>query len=69
MKTTTLSDSFSYENYVTQYGDDAIPLFMLNGKNRLLFFGEHEKTEPKSGWKIVAMVRPESTAVNGAESA
>ncbi|MCB1755702.1 MAG: sodium:proton antiporter [Gammaproteobacteria bacterium] len=59
IKSTTLSDTFSYDDYLQEYGKDAIPLFMLTGKKKLVFFTADEKPQTKPGATIIALVKTE----------
>lgn len=62
IKATTLTDSFTYENYLEQNGKGVIPLFMVNSKNRLTFIVAGENTEPKNNWTIVGLIKPEENS-------
>lgn len=55
---TTLTESFDFERYGTQYGKQAIPLFALDAKGRLQAFVVNGKMEPEQGWTILALVHP-----------
>jgi CPA1 family monovalent cation:H+ antiporter len=57
IKQTTLSESFTFDDYKQQYGKRAIPLFIFTAKYQLRFFTGAEALEPDAGWTIVALVQ------------
>jgi NhaP-type Na+/H+ or K+/H+ antiporter len=61
LKSTQLSDEFSFEQYMETHGDRVIPLFAIDAKNRLHIFVTNGKMKPESGWTITAMIQSEST--------
>ena len=68
MKTTPLSEEFSFEDYLNQYRTEALPLFAITDKKRLQLFVANEKLQPRTGWKIVALVKSEEEPDKTAES-
>ena len=58
-KQTNISDSFSYEDYQTQYGKRAIPLFAFNEKRQLHFFTDEAELALLPGWTITSLVQEE----------
>lgn len=63
VKTTGLSDEFSFEDYVKTYKDRAIPLVALDENNRTHAFLNGRELKPKSGWKVISLVIPNSEPV------
>ena len=61
IKSTRLSEDFSYEDYIDQYGKRAILLFALTADNRLKVFVPGDNLTPASGWTIMALVKPVKT--------
>ena len=59
IKTTTLGESFTWDDYLREYGSEAIPLFAVSAKNKLTFFTAEEKPPTKAGVKIVALIKSE----------
>jgi len=57
IKSTKLSDSFTYATYQEQYGKQATPLFAFDSKQRLHFFTASETVTPDEGWTIVALIQ------------
>ncbi len=59
LKSTQLSDEFSFENYLEQYGERVIPMFAIDTKQRLHIFVTNGKMTPESGWTVIGMIDPE----------
>lgn len=58
IRKTRLSNEFTYQDYLTQSGDNVIPLFMKSPKGRLHILTEKHKPKPTSGWEIIGFVSP-----------
>lgn len=58
VKTTGLSDEFTFEDYEKTYKDRAIPLLALDENNRSHTFLDGQETQPKAGWKVISLVIP-----------
>lgn len=60
IKATSISDEFTYDDYHTLYGDEAVPMFVVDaeGDVTIAVAGKHPTAEP--GSKIIALVNPES---------
>jgi NhaP-type Na+/H+ or K+/H+ antiporter len=56
LKSTQLSDEFSFEQYLEQYGERVIPLFAVDNKNRLHIFVSNGNMKPESGWTITGII-------------
>jgi NhaP-type Na+/H+ or K+/H+ antiporter len=63
-KQTSISDSFSYDDYQNQYGKRAIPLFAFNAKRQLYFFTDDMNLKPSPGWTITALIQEEPDKSN-----
>tara|TARA_R110000782_G_scaffold124850_2_gene216333 strand:+ start:287 stop:2080 length:1794 start_codon:yes stop_codon:yes gene_type:complete len=57
IKSTQLSDEFTFEQYLEKYGDRVIPLFAIDGKQRIQIFVTNGKMKPESGWTIIGMIQ------------
>lgn len=55
IRTTTLSEEFSFEEYKKVNGPDVVPLFALSPKGKLQVFVDGGNFQPPSGWKIVSL--------------
>jgi NhaP-type Na+/H+ or K+/H+ antiporter len=58
IKKTTLSDDYTYADFLAKFGDSAVLMFVISDKSRLLVCATDTKTEPKKGDKLIAMVDP-----------
>ena len=59
IKTTQLSDSFSYENYKDTYGTRALPLCAIDPNKRIHIYTIANTLDPKKDWQIVSLITPE----------
>ena len=65
IKSTQLSDEFTFEQYLEKYGDRVIPLFAIDSKERLHIFVAKGKLNPEAGWRVIGMIQPESLDIDG----
>jgi NhaP-type Na+/H+ or K+/H+ antiporter len=61
IKSTQLSDEFTFEQYLEKYGERVVPMFAIDNKQRLQIFVSNGKMKPESGWIITGMIQAEST--------
>jgi hypothetical protein len=60
IKSTNLTEEFTFQDFVNRYGKDAVLLFLINNKgNRLTPFTVDDKTEPEPGNTLIALVNEE----------
>ncbi len=59
IKTTKLSDSFSYDDYKTEYKDRCLPLCAIQGDGKLVLFTTSNGLEPDAGWQIISLITAE----------
>lgn len=75
IKTTTLSDAFSYEQYLANYGTRSLPLLALSPDQRVHVFtsepndGTKAKWIPKAQWQIISLITPETDSEKAAAAA
>lgn len=55
VKTTALTEEFTYQNYLAQYENELIPLVYLVERKVGVFSGNKTIT-PKPGWKIISLI-------------
>jgi hypothetical protein len=55
-KTTTFSDEFTYENFLTLYGASAVPLFLITEKGQWIVSTPDEPVQPKAGQSLMSLV-------------
>ena len=60
IKTTPLSEEFTYEDYLEQYRHRAIPLFVITANGNLRPFGDpDDPPRASAGRKIMSLIKPE----------
>ena len=55
VRTTRMSESFQWKQFVEQFTDEPLPLFAISDKGMLHFFTELGSLEPKPGWKVTVL--------------
>lgn len=69
MRTTNLSEEFTLEDYLKKYGSNAIPMFLINNRKKLVVLTEPPHTDDvEPGFKILSLVRPEEAAEKNIEN-
>ncbi|MCP3704190.1 MAG: sodium:proton antiporter [Alteromonas sp.] len=59
VKTTRLSEEFTYEQYIKQYGERATPLIAINAEGKSYTFINGNSIQPKAGWRLISLIEPE----------
>lgn len=59
IKKTTLSEGFTMKQFREKYGADAILMFALPDKSRLIVIASNSTYDPKPGHKLIALVPPQ----------
>jgi NhaP-type Na+/H+ or K+/H+ antiporter len=59
IKSSVLSDAFGWPEFLAEHGADVVLLFGVEPNDRLRVVNNRRKTEPKSGWSVIALVPPE----------
>jgi NhaP-type Na+/H+ or K+/H+ antiporter len=59
IKSTQLSDEFTFEQYLGKYGERVTPLFAIDNKQRIQIFVANGKMKPEPGWTIIGMIQAE----------
>ena len=60
IKSTQLSDEFTFEQYLKKYEGGIVPMFAIDDKQRLHVFVANGEIQPKPDWTIIAMIDKES---------
>ncbi len=60
IKSTQLSDEFTFEQYLKKYKGGIIPMFAIDDKQRLHVFVVNGEMRPEPSWTIIAMIDRES---------
>lgn len=59
IRTTKLTPAFTFEQFVKQYKNQAIPLFALDSRERLYVITEKRRLHPEPGWSVIFLFSPE----------
>ena len=68
VKTTTLTDAFTFEDYLERQDGARIMLVAWDEKKRLQPFRAGREWTPGSGWTVASLVLAEGAAEEGADS-
>ena len=60
IKSTQLSNEFTFKQYLKKYDEGIIPMFAIDNKQRLHVFVANGEMEPKPDWIIIAMIDKEN---------
>ncbi|RDV26745.1 sodium:proton antiporter [Alteromonas aestuariivivens] len=63
IKTTRITEEFSYKDYYETYKGRATPLIAIDENNRSMTILSGEKKEPKPGWRLISLILPENVPV------
>ncbi len=68
IKTTNISDDFTFQDYLNRYQNDLVPLISISDK-QVGVFSSDKATQPKAGWKIISLIlNPNNKAEEKAEA-
>jgi len=56
LKTTLLTEDFTFDDFIARYGESALVLFRIEEGNRLIIHTAEKDTIPKPGQKLIALV-------------
>ena len=62
IKTNALTEAFDWPDFVAQHGADTVLLFGIESNGRLRVNSSRQKTEPRQGWTVIALVPPAQEA-------
>lgn len=60
IRSTDLTDAFTYEDYKTKYANRFIPFFAVNPKGQLFVASENQPIEPREGWTVISLIPREA---------
>ena len=60
IKSTPITDSFSFADYQQKYGTRALPMFAIDEAEKLHIFTTERELIPQPGWTVIAMISTES---------
>lgn len=58
VKMSSLTEEFSFEDYIDKHQSSRLPLFALDENNSIFVFTAEEELIPKEGWSIIALEMP-----------
>ncbi|WP_425483737.1 cation:proton antiporter [Alteromonas ponticola] len=64
IKTTRITDEFSFTDYIETYGARVTPLVAIDDEQHFHTFLSGEEKIPKSGWKVISLIEPEQGQEN-----
>ena len=59
IKSTHISDEFTFEHYLEKYDGRVIPLFAIDRKQLIQIFVANGHIKPEPGWKIIGIIQAE----------
>lgn len=59
IRTTNITEAFSYDDYLKKYHHNAVPLFAINPRGKLLPFIVNNALTPSAGWSVISLITPE----------
>nr|WP_199042004.1 sodium:proton antiporter [Dyella sp. ASV24] len=62
IKSTRLTTTFDWPNFIEQYGSPTVLLFGVEEKGALRVASVKRELEPRPGWTVIALVPPEATS-------
>lgn len=69
VETITLTEDMDYQAYQSQHGNQAIPLFLVSGRQKLIIYTTESQPTPKPGQTLISLVPPGAVAEPVAEAA
>lgn len=58
IKVTELTEEFNYEAFREYYGESVLPLFSIDQNGKMLIFTADNLIKPKTGQKLISLIRP-----------
>jgi hypothetical protein len=59
VKVTQLTAKFDYKAFQARYGQDSIPLFLIDAHDNLLVFAQDVSRKPRAGQTLISLVPPQ----------
>jgi NhaP-type Na+/H+ or K+/H+ antiporter len=56
IRSTLLTDEYSYETYLDSYKDNCVPLFAFDTAGRMRVFSKERNFEPEAGWRVLGLI-------------
>jgi NhaP-type Na+/H+ or K+/H+ antiporter len=65
VKSTQLSEEFTYEDYLKLHGSRLSVLFAIRPDRKVVPLGRSEAVKPTVGWELISLIQPEPSQENG----
>lgn len=62
VKTTNLTEEFNYQQFQQRYGGSSLPLFLIDGGNKLTICTAESPSSPQPGQTLIALIDPSQEA-------
>lgn len=63
VKTTRLSEEFTFEQYNDEYGMRVLPLIAIDAEGKTYTFIDGNSISPKAGWRVISLILPQTDNV------
>ncbi len=68
MKTTKLTENFSFAALLATHGPEMVPMFAVDAREHIHVFNVKEKLTPQAGWSIISLAPAENQRPAGPSS-
>ncbi|MBU0480751.1 MAG: cation:proton antiporter [Proteobacteria bacterium] len=65
VRSTTLSEAFDFAAYQNRYGGQAIPMFGVTPRGRIVVFTAENVLNPQPGWTLISLAAPDTSPAVG----
>jgi len=65
IKSTSITEEFTFEQFKQRYGDKAIPLFIFTETKRLMMITEGQRIDPRPGQTLISLVEADAASEPG----
>jgi hypothetical protein len=62
LKTSKITDTYTYEKFREHYGEEALPMFIISDNGGLTVVTDATKIDPRPGQKLISLVKNGSDA-------
>jgi hypothetical protein len=59
LKTTSLTEKFDYQAFKSRYGEESIPLFVVDASGNLQVFAQDTQRRPRPGQTLISLIPPQ----------
>lgn len=56
IRLTSITDEFTYDDFLEKYKGDSVPLFAINKRGQLIPYIENSTINPETGWSILSLL-------------